>query len=236
MTDEAHSQPPVRIRPVGDQGILVEFGDRIDEAIHGRVLSFDAALRAAAFQGFTESVPAYASVFVGYDPLITDRERAEAHARHLLRALHPVAKPARVVEVQVCYEEPFAPDLAAVAERLGLSADAVIAAHLAGDYRVFMYGFAPGYAYLGGVPPRLHVPRKSAPVRDVPAGSVLIAGPQCLVSTITMPTGWWIIGRSPTRILAPDAEHPFLFDVGDRVRFTRIDRATFERQIGREAA
>ena len=91
-----------------------------------------------------------------------------------------------------------------------------------------MYGFAPGYAYLAGVPGAIHMPRKLAALRGVAAGSVLIAGPQCLVSTITMPTGWWVIGRSPTRILTGDPARPFLFDVGDFVRFRRITRAEYE--------
>ena len=103
-----------------------------------------------------------------------------------------------------------------------------LAAHVAGEYSVYMYGFAPGYAYLAGVPAALQLPRKASAVRGIPAGSVLIAGPQCLVTTVTMPTGWWIIGRSPTRILRAEAEHPFLFDVGDGVRFRRIDRAAFD--------
>ncbi|AOF92366.1 allophanate hydrolase subunit 1 family protein (plasmid) [Sinorhizobium sp. RAC02] len=108
----------------------------------------------------------------------------------------------------------------------------MITAHLAGQYDVFMYGFAPGYAYLAGVPETIRMPRKPAAVRGVPAGSVLIAGPQCLVSTITMPTGWWIIGRSPTRILTGKDERPFLFDVGDRVRLRRISRAEYDAELG----
>ena len=95
-----------------------------------------------------------------------------------------------------------------------------------------MYGFAPGYAYLAGVPDRLRLPRKPAAVRGVEAGSVIVAGPQCLITTLKMPTGWWIIGRSPTRVLTGDAERPFLFDVGDRVRFRRIGRAEFEAATG----
>jgi inhibitor of KinA len=95
-----------------------------------------------------------------------------------------------------------------------------------------MYGFAPGYAYLAGVPEEIRLPRKQAAVRDISAGSVIIAGPQCLVTTLTMPTGWWIIGRSPTRILrGEDVNRPFLFDVGDRVRFRRISRDVFEASV-----
>lgn len=232
MIDKTHSVSPVCIRPMGDQGFLVEFGDRIDVAIHERVLCFDAQLRTSPFRGFTESVPAYASVYVGYDLLVTDLNEATAEAKKVLDTMSPIIVPERRIEVRVCYDEPFAPDLSAVAQRLGLSTEDVIRAHLDGDYRVFMYGFAPGYAYMGGVPSSLQLPRKSAPVRNVPAGSVLIAGPQCLVSTITMPTGWWIIGRSATRILSPSSDNPFLFDIGDHVHFMRIDRAALECEAG----
>jgi inhibitor of KinA len=69
-------------------------------------------------------------------------------------------------------------------------------------------------------------------VRGIPAGSVIVAGPQCLVTTIDMPTGWSVIGRSPTRVLRPEADQPFLFDPGDRVVFERIDRAAYDELVG----
>ena len=216
-----------RYRPVAEHGLLVEFGDRIDAAIHARVLRLDRALTAEPFAGYLEAVPAYAALLVRFDPLLTDHGAVqEALAGLLARPAAAAAAPA-LHEVAVCYDDDLAPDLPAVAAATGMSAEAVIAAHLAGDYRVYMYGFAPGYAYLAGVPPALHMPRKPAAVRGIAAGSVVIAGPQCLVTTITMPTGWWIIGRSPTRILTGDADRPFLFDVGDRVRFRRVSRAEY---------
>ena len=104
----------------------------------------------------------------------------------------------------------------------------MIVAHLAGEYSVFMCGFAPGYAYLAGVRDAIQLPRKPSPIRGVPAGSVIIAGPQCIVTTLTMPTGWWRIGRSPTPILGSDEKRPFLLDVGDGVKFNRIDRRAFD--------
>jgi inhibitor of KinA len=130
--------------------------------------------------------------------------------------------------VQVCYDEDLAPDLAEVCRLTGLSPEAAINAHLSGAYHVALYGFAPGYAYLAGVPQSLHLPRKPAAIRGVAAGSVIIAGAQCLVTTLVMPTGWWIIGRSPTRILRDDPARPLLFDVGDKVRFRRISRAEYQ--------
>lgn len=206
--------------PVAEHGLLVEFGERIEPAVQARVRALDAALATAPFAGFREAVPAYASLLVRFDPLMTDHALAEAHLRGLLDRPVAAAPVTTLREVAVCYDD--APDLAAVAEATDLTPEAVVAAHLAGDYAVAMYGFAPGYAYLTGVPGAIRLPRKPAAVRGVPAGSVIIAGAQCLVTTITMPTGWWVIGRSPTRILTGDPDRPFLFDAGDPVRFRRI--------------
>jgi inhibitor of KinA len=218
-TDEGYP----RFRPVADVGMMVEFGKTIGEEVHAAVLALDQALAAHPFHGFTEAVPAYCSLFVAYDPLVAELKSVKAHVSALVASMTVSAPKGRLHEIPVCYDAPFGPDLASVAERVGLSPEAVIEAHIAGDYRVYMYGFAPGYAYLGGVPDRIQLPRRPSPIRDIAAGSVLIAGPQCLVTTITMPTGWWIIGRSPAQILRPQHDVPFLFEVGDRVRFHRVD-------------
>lgn len=213
-------------RPIAERAVLVEFGTTLDHAAHEAVLRLDQALAAQPFLGFRESVPAFVNLLVEFDPATTDHPTAIAHLRGLLTAKttarpHPAQR-----EVLICYED--SPDLAAVAKACGLTPEAVISAHLSGDYAVFMYGFAPGYAYLGGVPEAIRLDRKPAPVRGVAAGSVIIAGAQCLITTLMMPTGWWIIGRSPSRVLTGDSTRPFLFDVGDTVRFRRISRAEYE--------
>lgn len=220
-----------RFRPVADVGVMVEFGDSISEEIHAAVLSLDKELAAHSFHGFTEAVPTYCSLFVGYDPLLTELTIVQAHVSTLVASMSVSAPEGRLHEIPVCYDAPYEPDLASVAEQVGLSPEAVIEAHLAGAYRVYMYGFAPGYAYLGGVPDRIQLPRKRSPVRDIPAGSVLIAGPQCLVTTVTMPTGWWIIGRSPAQILRPQHEVPFLFEVGDKIKFHRVDASSLDAHV-----
>ena len=91
-----------------------------------------------------------------------------------------------------------------------------------------MYGFTPGYAYMGGLSPESAC-RAATPVQDVPAGSVIIAGPQCIVTTFTMPTGWWIIGRSPARLFLPEQEEPVLFGIGDEVSFVRVGADALEK-------
>lgn len=209
-----------RYTPVADHAVLVAFGDTITEAAHSAVLSLDAALAETPFSGITETVPAYVNLLVGFDPRVTDHAAVIAHLRGLRLRDVPRKGAERVVDI--CYDGPFAPDLAEVAARCGLSAEEVIAAHLSGEYRVYLYGFAPGYAYLAGTPAAIRLDRKPAPRRGVAAGSVIIAGPQCIVTTLTMPTGWWVIGRSPTAILTGNDARPFLFDVGDSLRFRRV--------------
>lgn len=204
-------------RPVAEHGLLVEFGDRIDTLAHGAVLALDRALAVQPFAGFIEAVPAYVNLLVRFDPLTTDHAGVEVALRGLMGAAD-AAPLGRVHGVDVVYD---GPDLEAVAQACGLTVDGVIAAHLAGDYQVALYGFAPGYAYLSGVPQVLRLPRKDAAVRGVAAGSVIIAAGQCIVTTLTMPTGWWIIGHSPTVILDAKSPRPFLFDVGDRLQFRR---------------
>ncbi len=220
-----------RMTPVAERAVLVTFGERIDDSAWQQVRGLDAALAAHPFPGFAEAVPAYTSILVAFDPLVTDHAGAMVALRGLMADLTFRPRPGTQRRVHICYDPPFDADLAAVSERTGLTPEAVVAAHLGQRYTVSMYGFAPGYAYLAGVDEAISLPRKERPVRDVPAGSVIIAGTQCLVTTLTMPTGWWILGRSPTPILRPQAERPFLFDVGDDVQFERIDRAQYDRLL-----
>lgn len=211
-----------RLVPVADRAVLVELGAAVSADVQERVWALDRDLRDRPVAGQVELVPGMVNLLVVFDPLVTDHAGVAAAVGQRLEGLAGGAVAGAEREVLVCYDGPFGRDLEAVAAETGMTPEAVVAAHLSGAYRVAIYGFAPGYAYLGGVPDAIRLPRKAAPVRGVPAGSVIIAGGQCLVTTLTMPTGWWVIGRSPTRILTGEPERPFLFDVGDRVRFRRI--------------
>jgi inhibitor of KinA len=217
-----------QFKPVADHALLVTFSEVISEEAHAAVIALDQAIASDVPHGVVETVPALVNLLVSFDPIQTDHGAVESHLRTQLKGLESQKIVGVDRHVQVCYEGDFAPDLEAVAMATGLSQEAVINAHLAGEFHVLMYGFSPGYAYLSGVPEAIQVPRKPAPVRGVPAGSVIIAGPQCLITTLTMPTGWSIIGRSPTPIFTGNPDHPFLFDVGDRVVFERVDLKTYE--------
>ncbi|MEQ9693011.1 5-oxoprolinase subunit PxpB [Shimia sp. SDUM112013] len=216
--------------PVADHALLVQVADAISDAATARVHQFDKAIQDQPPTGVLETIPAFVNLLVEFDPLLSDHDTLANALRDLWHEPAQAQDKGRLHEVSVCYDGDLAPDIASVAKAVGMSPEAVINMHLSGRYKVGMYGFAPGYAYLSGVPEPLQLPRKPAATRDIPAGSVLIAGPQCLVTTLTMPTGWSIIGRSPTQILRDDPVRPFLFDVGDNVQFVRMSHEAFHAQ------
>ncbi len=211
-------------KPVADRAVLIEFGTEVDDALNRQVVALDHSIAAAGISGVVETVPALVNLLVMFDPLITDHGQLETAIRRLFPIPEQDEGNAKTHVVPVCYDTELCPDLIAVAKATGLSIDAVIAAHLGAKLRVSMYGFAPGYAYLSGLPDMIQVPRKPSATRGVPTGRVMIAGPQCLITTVVMPTGWSIIGRSPIEIMKDDPDNPFLFNVGDSVVFERIAR------------
>lgn len=217
-------------RPVGDTGVMVEFGDCIDDQIHDAVLQLDAVVQQSGIDGIVENIPAYASLLVIYDPLINDFEGLCVALKKCLS--HKASNSLETNEwcIPVCYSPAYGQDLRAVASMQNLTVEEVIRQHTSATYKVYMYGFAAGYAYLGGTPQSIQLPRKQAPVNNVPTGSILIAGPQALISTIEMPSGWWIIGRALKTPLQTESPQPFLFNVGDTVRFTSISEDEFTQQ------
>ncbi|MGC9395329.1 MAG: 5-oxoprolinase subunit PxpB [Anaerolineae bacterium] len=210
-----------RILPVGETAFTVEFGDAVDAALNRRVHAFDAALRARPVPGLVETVPTYRSLLVIYDPQV---RRAEAMRVALTDALDALAATAdlpegRLVEIPVRYGGKWGPDLADVAAHCGMSAQAVIDLHAQPVYTVAMLGFAPGFAYLLGLPEALATPRLATPRLRVPPGSVGIAGAQTGVYALATPGGWRIIGRTDLTLFDPAREAPFALQAGDRVRF-----------------
>ncbi len=214
-----------RILPVGETAFTVEFGNVVDEALNRQVHAFDAAVQAMGLLGLIETVPTYRSLLVIFDP-------AQTTAIAVRQALHrqlasfvcreEYGDRGRLIEIPVRYGGAWGPDLEAVAEHCGLSAEAVIHHHTAPVYRVAMLGFAPGFAYLLGLPPELATPRLATPRVRVPAGSVGIADAQTGIYALSTPGGWRIIGRTEMHLFDPDRDPPFLVTAGDRVRFVAV--------------
>jgi KipI family sensor histidine kinase inhibitor len=218
---------PPRYLPAGESALVVEFGQAIDPAIHDRVMALDAAIAQAELAGVTETVPTYRSLMIHFDPRrLTTQGLIEALAG-LKDAEVARARPRRW-RLPACYDPPHGEDLAEVEAILGLSKERIIALHGSAVYRVYMYGFAPGFTFLGGLPTALSIARRAAPRPPAPPGSLLIAGGQALVASIAMPTGWYAIGRTPVKIFDARRERSFLADIGDEIVFERIDLTAFD--------
>lgn len=207
-------------RPLGDQAVRVEFGQDISPETNARVRRFCRALARDPIPGVVEWVPAYATVAVYYQPRAI---RYDALCRDLGRRLagaqEEALSPGRVVEIPVRYGGTAGPDLEAVAAHHNLTPAQIVAWHAGPTYLVYMLGFLPGFAYLGGLPPGLATPRRDTPRPRVPAGSVGIAGAQTGVYPIESPGGWQIIGRAELRLYDPERQPPALLRPGDQVRF-----------------
>jgi KipI family sensor histidine kinase inhibitor len=217
-----------RYLPAGESALVVEFGATIDPRIHDCVLALDAAVQHANFEGVTETVPTYRSLMIHFDPrrlaaetLITELARLDATGK-------PARTPPQRWHIPACYDSPHDEDIAEAAAFLGLPRAQIIDLHQGARYRVYMYGFAPGFIFLGGLPPELTIPRRAVPRSPAPLGSLLIAGGQALIASCAMPTGWYGIGRTPVKVFDPRRAKIFLVGIGDEICFERIDPEAFD--------
>lgn len=222
---------------LSESALLLNFPPRVDADTNGRVHRLWRALRQADLPGIEGFMPAYASLLLRFDPdAWSDDGNDSPHVR-LWRAIEPLYAPqggagdlgnGKLRELPVCYGGEFGADLKAVADRCGLSTSQLIESHSAPEYRVAMLGFAPGFAYLLGLDPALHVPRRATPRTRVPAGSVGIGGAQTGIYPRQLPGGWQLLGRTSARLFDPDKpRQPTLLQPGDRVRFKPVDADRF---------
>jgi inhibitor of KinA len=217
----------VRILPAGDSAWLIELPERIDAAINMRAIRIARAVESAALP-VTDVVVGYRSVMVYIDPLSDAPNRIEARLQEIASTVSSDdGAPGTFVDVPVCYDGPYGPDLGDVAAFGKCSIEDVISLHLALEYRVFVVGFVPGFAYMASVDPRIAAPRRTSPRLRVPAGSVAVAAGQTGVYPAETPGGWSLIGRCPIKPYDADRREPFLFHPGDRVRFHRISESAY---------
>lgn len=220
-----------RLLDAGDGAVTIEWGDVIAPHLVARVAALDKALAAAhargELPGVVETLPTFRSLTVLYDPLLTSRALLDPALLALLAqaGLAPAALPVpgRRWRLPVCYGAEFGADLADVASAVGLPPDAVVQMHADAEFKVYMIGFMPGFPFLGGLPPALHMPRRRQPRLRVPAGSVAITGSLTAVYPWHSPGGWQLIGRCPVPLFDAAAAPPSLLAPGDAVRFEAID-------------
>ncbi|CAO3359432.1 5-oxoprolinase subunit PxpB [Azospirillum melinis] len=221
------------LRAAGDSALIVELGDGIAQDLNAAVHRLDRRIADAQLPGIVETVPTYRSILVQFDPAVTAAEPLGQALLGLAAELtQAAAEPQLRWIVPVCFGGAHGEDLDEVARRSGLGTEEVVRLHCTADYRVYMLGFSPGFAYLGGLPEVLHQPRRENPRMVTPAGSVMQGGAQAAISPIAMPSGWHLLGRTPARTFDLKREPPFLLAPGDRIRFTAISAAEYDRLEG----
>lgn len=227
------------ILAMGDRAVVVEFGQSVRLDTNARARAFAEYLAANRPAGVTDVVAAYAAVTVHFDPLAVaatlDAGNPLEALQGAIAALFPKApavsrrKP-RLIEIPVCYGGEYGPDLGDVAAHNKLTEEEVVRRHTAPLYDVYFLGFVPGFGYLGGLDKRLHTPRRDAPRKRIPPGSVGIGGEQTGVYPVETPGGWNLIGRTPRRLFRFESEaDPNVLAAGDQVRFVPVTPAEFDR-------
>jgi len=226
-----------RIYYLSEHALTIEFGQEIAEHIFRKVHGFNNLLYRQPFPGFVTTVPAYATLTIYYDILKVAAadmagmdcfEKVSGYLTMLANAQKntPVPKSAPIA-IPVCYGGDLGPDIDEVASLNQLSAQEVIQLHSAATYLVYMIGFVPGFAYMGGLDEKLATPRKTTPLKAVPAGSVGIAGQQTGIYPLQSPGGWQIIGQTPLVLFDVHRPQPSLLKAGDRVIFKSISLQEF---------
>lgn len=188
--------------------------------------------------GIGEVVPAFSSLLVRYDPLVTDYEEVVfriGKAAADLELADVEKSPGEIVEIPVCYGGEFGEDLADVAAHNNITEQEVISIHSGGLYRLYMIGFLPGFPYLGGLDKRICCPRLKSPRTKIPAGAVGIGGEQTGIYPMESPGGWRLIGRTPLTLFDPDGILPLPYKAGDMIKFTAIDKAEYGKIAAAEA-
>jgi len=212
------------IKPLGDSALLIQLGNEIDITVNQRVHALNALLSAKSFDGILETVPAYCTLLVHYDPLTLTFDQAACWVRGQMdRVDDATHQAARKLEVPVRYGGASGADFKAVAASKGISQADVIRLHSGRAYTVYMMGFTPGFPYMGTLDERLVMPRLAAPRTLVKAGTVAIAGSQTGIYPLDSPGGWHAIGWTPLKLFDSAGESPFFFAPGDEVKFIPID-------------
>jgi KipI family sensor histidine kinase inhibitor len=221
---------PPRLLPSGDSAVTVEFSRTIDDAANQRVLALDRALSIAAIEGVTEQVPTYRSLLVHYNPGQVGYDALGEKLLALASQPLPPTANARRWRVPVAYGGEHGIDLEDVAKTQNTTPDDIVARHVAGDYRIAMIGFTPGWSYLSGLDKSLHMSRRQNPRLLTPAGTISIGGVQTGIQCLAGPSGWHLLGRTPVRTYQLHRNPTFLTEPGDRVTFFAVDHKTFAEQ------
>ena len=226
----------MKVSSVSENACLIQVGEQISEGLTAVIAQLSNEIERTLGHWLIDLIPSYTTLPCVYDHNKVDyltvlsllrkiTARIESGERTTSSRLDATGQ---LIELPVWYDPEVGYDLEAMANDKQMSHAELIQLHTAKEYRVFASGFMPGFAYMGSVDSRLATPRQATPRKAVAAGSVGIADTQTSVYPAQSPGGWNIIGRSPTRLFdISRGDKAALLQVGDRVRFLSIDKATF---------
>ena len=219
----------MRFLSAGDSALVIEFGNEISEAINREIRFVTDAIDKAKLAGVLDLVPTYRSILVNFDPLKLPASGIMDFVKELLknRTESSFSSTGEVVEIPVLYGGKMGPDLDFICEHTKLGKDEVIRRHCSVEYLVYMLGFTPGFAYLGGMPKELSTPRLPKPRAVIPAGSVGIAASQTGIYPVESPGGWQLMGRTPLKIFDYGRREPFLLSAGDYLKFVPVSEEQY---------
>ena len=227
--------------PCGDRCVILIFGSVFSIDLNRQAASVGSQLRTLGahgqLPGVTDVVSAMVTVGVHYSPEsiaslfpgISPYESICKLVTERLKDSHSAAATTVTrLDIPVCYDPEYAPDLEDIAQACGLTTNEVIAAHSADWLDVLMVGFAPGHPYIGMHDSALSLPRRATPRTLVKQGSIGIANRQSVIYPADLPGGWNLIGRTPLTMFSPLSQPPCLLQGGDQIRFVPITRHEFD--------
>jgi len=220
----------LNFRDVADGALLVEFPEAAEAEANRQAVAIARSLSLQPPRGFFEAVAGARTILLFFDPLRLSRNRLAESVGRVRAGTQLVESPRRTLRIPVHYGGAAAPDLSELSHAIGVSEKDFAARHAAAAYAVAFLGFAPGFAYLTGLPLELHAPRLATPRTRVLEGSVGIGGEYTGIYPAQMPGGWRVIGRAPVRLFDSRQDPPALFRPGDEVRFEPIGREEFEQR------
>lgn len=214
----------MEIHPLGDSALTIVVGDVISPEVNQKVLTLAKAIEQSESGSIIEVVPAYTTIAVYFDPVVTSYDSLSESIHKAWRDLEigEESSSREEIIIPVLYGGESGPDLEKVAKHNGITPEDVIKSHTANEYLVYMIGFLPGFPYLGGMDKKLATPRLDTPRQEVKAGSVGIADQQTGVYPLDSPGGWNIIGHTPVTLFDPEREEPFLLRAGQSIRFKEV--------------